>query len=207
MNRFLISLTRLSVLVPLISLAPAAHAQSALSSTNGVTNLGSWLLAIIAFIDVYVVPLVFALAFIIFIWGVFQYFIAGGASEEKRDEGKKFVMYGIIGFFLMFSVWGIVNLLVNTFHFNSAARPGLPTFGAPTTNSGGTTASPFGGTAVGGGSGATVGSGCHVSSDCGSNGTMECISGTCHPFGDIAAPSAQTSPTPPTEGDLNGLHP
>lgn len=60
------------------------------------------------------VPVIFALAFIVFIWGVFQYFIAGGHDEEKRKKGRELMMYGIIGFFVMVSVWGLVNILVNS---------------------------------------------------------------------------------------------
>lgn len=74
------------------------------------------------------VPLVFAIAFIVFIWGVFQYFILGGSNQEKREEGQKLMLYGLIGFFLMVSVWGLVNILVGTFNL-SQTPPNLP--GAP----------------------------------------------------------------------------
>lgn len=63
------------------------------------------------FINNILVPLVFALAFIVFIWGIFQYFILGGADEGKREEGRKLMLWGIIGFVLMVSIWGIVNLI------------------------------------------------------------------------------------------------
>ena len=74
------------------------------------------------------VPLVFAIAFIVFIWGVFQYFIAGGHDEEAKEKGKSLMLYGLIGFFLMVSVWGLVNILVGTFNL-SQTPPNLP--GAP----------------------------------------------------------------------------
>lgn len=83
---------------------------------------------ILLFIDYYLVPLVFALALIAFLWGIFQYFIAGGADEEKRDKGKQLAVWGLIGFFVMVSVWGIVNLMVGTFGFDRETRPPLPTF-------------------------------------------------------------------------------
>ncbi|MGB4076428.1 MAG: pilin [Minisyncoccia bacterium] len=82
---------------------------------------------IIYLINAILVPLVFAIAFIVFIWGVFEYFIAGAANEEKRKEGRNLVVYSLIGFFLMISVWGIVNLLVNSFGFNRQNQPRLPT--------------------------------------------------------------------------------
>lgn len=72
------------------------------------------------------VPLVFAIAFIVFIWGVFQYFIMGGHDEEAKDKGKSLMLYGIIGFFVMVSVWGLVNILVGTFNLSENA-PRFPT--------------------------------------------------------------------------------
>jgi hypothetical protein len=124
------------------SLIPAvAFAQSSVPNTTGANNLGSFLLLIIYMIDVYIVPVIFALAFIVFVWGIYRTFIAGATSDEKRQEGQKLVVYGLIGFVLMFSVWGLVNLLVGTLGFNGAARPSLPVFNptdssaSPTNNS------------------------------------------------------------------------
>lgn len=80
-------------------------------------------------IDQVLVPLIFSIAFIVFLWGVAQFFIISAGDEKKREEGKKFLLWGIIGFFVMFSVWGIVNLFINTLGFGGAPRPDLPLFG------------------------------------------------------------------------------
>lgn len=74
------------------------------------------------------VPLIFAAAFIVFLFGVFRFMIAGAANPEKRQSGVQFIMYSLIGFFVMISVWGLVNLLVGTFGFDNTNRPCLPTF-------------------------------------------------------------------------------
>ncbi len=63
------------------------------------------------FIGTYLVPLVFAIALLVFIWGMFNYFIFGGADEKKREDGKALALYAIAGFVLMVVIWGIVNLL------------------------------------------------------------------------------------------------
>ncbi len=57
------------------------------------------------------VPLVFALAFLLFIYGVFKYVIQGGGDPDERDKGKQLMIWGIIGFVVMVSLWGIVNML------------------------------------------------------------------------------------------------
>jgi len=87
----------------------------AFAQVDSVQSLGDTLIGIINNV---LVPLIFALAFIVFLWGVFQYFIAGAADEEKREGGKSLMIYGLIGFFVMVSVWGLVNLLVGTFDLN-----------------------------------------------------------------------------------------
>ena len=96
--------------------------------------------SLIDFINNVAVPLVFAVAFIVFIFGVFRYFIAGGASPEKQKEGRQLIMYSVIGFAVMIAIWGLVNLVVNTFGFDSKARPDLPTFGAPSNSTTGSAA-------------------------------------------------------------------
>ena len=69
---------------------------------------------VIGLINNIAVPVIFALAFIVFIWGVFTYFIAGGSDEEKRGKGRSLMLYGLLGFFVMVSVWGLVNILVGS---------------------------------------------------------------------------------------------
>jgi uncharacterized membrane protein YfcA len=48
-----------------------------------------------------IIPVVFAILFIVFIWGAFYYVIAGGHDEESREKGKALLMYGLIGFVLL----------------------------------------------------------------------------------------------------------
>jgi hypothetical protein len=86
------------------------------------------------------VPLAFAIAFVIFLWGVIQYFIAGGANEESREKGKQFILYAFIGFVIMVGVWGIVNLLNKSLGFANTSAPSPPCFdGSGCTGGGGGT--------------------------------------------------------------------
>jgi hypothetical protein len=62
----------------------------------------------------FVVPFLFALATVGFIWGVIQMFM-NPDSEEKRKTGKQFMVWGLVGLFVMLSVWALVNVLSSTF--------------------------------------------------------------------------------------------
>jgi len=55
----------------------------------------------------------FALALVMFLWGVFE-FIAGADNEEKRKTGGQHMIWGIVGIFIMVSVFGIMRLICNT---------------------------------------------------------------------------------------------
>lgn len=66
---------------------------------------------IVPIIDGSIVPLLYALAFLFFIIGVARFFFASG--EESREKGKQFAFWGIIGFVVLFSVWGLVKLLLS----------------------------------------------------------------------------------------------
>lgn len=97
------------------------------SVAHAATNtVSSDISAFLTFINGYVVPLIFAVAFLLFLWGVFRYFIAGGDSDENRKEGRQFVLYAIIGFVLMVCVWGIVNLIKSSIGLGSNSEPSLP---------------------------------------------------------------------------------
>lgn len=65
---------------------------------------------LVGFVDTYVMPLLYSLAFLFFIFGMFRYFFTGG--EENREKGKAFALWAIIGMVVLFSVWGLVNLLL-----------------------------------------------------------------------------------------------
>ncbi|KND50789.1 MAG: hypothetical protein AB202_00045 [Parcubacteria bacterium C7867-007] len=60
-----------------------------------------------------IVGLLFAVAFLLFIYGMFKYFFLKGGDPKARSEGRMFMLWSIIAFAVMFSVWGLVNLIIN----------------------------------------------------------------------------------------------
>ena len=93
---------------PLIALAQAGSVNT--------TYLQGYANSIIGIINGIFIPVIMAIAFLVFIWGVYKYFILGAANETEKMEGRKFALWGIIGFVVIFSVWGLVNVVVGTFN-------------------------------------------------------------------------------------------
>jgi len=69
-----------------------------------------------------VIPLIFALAVAMFVWGVVQ-FVINSSEEAKKEKGKQFMVWGIIALTVMVCVWGLVAILGNTFGVNTGFIP------------------------------------------------------------------------------------
>ena len=73
---------------------------------------------IINFINSSVIPLLFALAFLTFLWGVFRYFVT--ESEVEHAKARDIIVYGIGGLAIMIAFAGIV-LFVQRSLFGSSS--------------------------------------------------------------------------------------
>lgn len=93
----------LGILTALFLIPAVSYAQLGVIDTF-FTNL-------ISFMNKILVPLIFAVALVSFLWAVVVYFIYGATDENKRSQAKNVAMYAVIGFVLMSAIWGIVNFL------------------------------------------------------------------------------------------------
>ncbi|MGB3922275.1 MAG: hypothetical protein WBL19_03355 [Minisyncoccia bacterium] len=57
--------------------------------------------------------LVFAIALVIFLWGIVQ-FIASQTADEERETGKRKIFWGLFGMFIMISAYGLIRLILGT---------------------------------------------------------------------------------------------
>ena len=60
-----------------------------------------------------VTPFIIGLGVFVILFGVFRYVVQAD-NEEARKSGQKFIFWGVIGVFVMISIWGLVNILVGT---------------------------------------------------------------------------------------------
>jgi hypothetical protein len=112
----------------LTSASLVAFAAPLITSAAVVRNFSDVGNFIINTINNILVPVLFAVAFIVFLWGAFNTFILGANSEDTKEKGKGLMLWGLIGFFVMVSVWGLVNILTGTINFgnNSGVSGGTP---------------------------------------------------------------------------------
>ena len=60
------------------------------------------------------IALLTAVAFLVFLWGVAQYFM-NASNEQARQDGVKHITFGIIGLVIMVSAWAILTIATATF--------------------------------------------------------------------------------------------
>jgi hypothetical protein len=86
-----------------------------------ITNVNGLITRIASFGDV-IVYILIALAVVYIVWTTVRYFIAGKEGADRNAAGMQ-ILWGIVGLFIIISLWGLVNILINTFDTNST----LPT--------------------------------------------------------------------------------
>ncbi|MDO8676448.1 MAG: hypothetical protein Q7K16_02235, partial [Candidatus Azambacteria bacterium] len=72
-----------------------------------------------------VVKLLWLLAFVVFIWGIVK-FIAAAGNSTKKDTAKNYIIYGLIGIFVLLSFMGIIKIVGETFGI-PVENPSIPT--------------------------------------------------------------------------------
>ncbi len=72
-----------------------------------------------------VVPLLFVAALIYFLYGAITFI---RADDKTRDEARNKIVYGLVGLFVMLSVWGLVGVLTNTFQLDPSTDVVLPAY-------------------------------------------------------------------------------
>ena len=62
-----------------------------------------------------IIILLFGLAIVYFLYGIFQ-FISNSENEEAKTKGKSHMIWGIVGIVIMMGVFTILNMIMNTFN-------------------------------------------------------------------------------------------
>jgi len=58
-----------------------------------------------------IIPAIFGIVFVYFVWKVIDAWVINAGDEKRRAEGKQYAMIAVIVFVLMVSAWGIVAMV------------------------------------------------------------------------------------------------
>jgi hypothetical protein len=86
-------------------------------------DIQSILAAIISFIGESVMPFLMVLALFLFLWNAARYFIIGGANPDDQEKARSLAIWGVVAFFIMSALWGVVTLMRNSFGFTNNNAP------------------------------------------------------------------------------------
>lgn len=77
-----------------------------------------------------IILLLAAGAFVVFLWGVFE-FIRQAGEGSKREEGRRAIFWGIVGLVIIFGAYGIINLALGTFNLAPIQKISSPSTTSP----------------------------------------------------------------------------
>ncbi len=69
-----------------------------------------------SFIGDALLPALFALALLFFVWNAFKFFILEADNKDAKDKARTMAIYGIGAFVFLVSIWGIVNMIISGFN-------------------------------------------------------------------------------------------
>lgn len=98
--------------IPLTLLATALLAPAVVSAQFG--QIGSTFSNLLGFINSVLVPLVFGVALLFFLWGLARFILSAG-DEAAKESGRRLMIWGIVALAIMASVWGLVRILTDAF--------------------------------------------------------------------------------------------
>ncbi len=94
-----------------------------------LTVIRSYTDSILFIVNAVLIPILMAVALLTFFWGIYSYFILGADSDDDLKKGRQFVLWGVIGFAAIASVWGLVWIVSGT--LLGPAGPGLNQLAPP----------------------------------------------------------------------------
>ncbi len=105
-----------------INFYPTANTNYGVGSGESLSDINS-VARKATFIGNLFVGIMISLCVLWIVWHTFNYLVAKGPEEKK--EGGMAILYGVIALFIIFSIWGIVNIFLSSFRFQNNNMPSL----------------------------------------------------------------------------------
>jgi len=111
-------------LAPFVAFAQITGGNPTICNGGQITTLQGVLCKVSEILNA-VIPVLIVLGVVYFVWGVITYVIS--SDEEAKKAGRNRIIYGIIGLAVIVGLWGLVNILKNTFGLNNIQNINFPT--------------------------------------------------------------------------------
>ena len=112
-------------LIPALALVVPVVASAQNTSTgieDAIDTIGGFISSLL--------PILIGIALLAFIWGLVKYVAAKDSDSQKEARGV--MLYGVLALFVIVAVWGLVELVADTFGISTggtAPVPGIPGIG------------------------------------------------------------------------------
>lgn len=100
----------------LLALSPTL----ALAQTRGIYSLFNNIIAVLGNV---VVPFLWGIAFLMFVWNAIRYFVIEGHSEDGREKAKSLMIWSVAAFVFVSIFWGIINMLTSSSGLTGEEQP------------------------------------------------------------------------------------
>jgi hypothetical protein len=114
-----IKATVFALALPLVTFAQQFGVTNRPTTSGAINNLGGLIDKIIGYLNSALV-LLMAIAVVTFVYWIIQYYVK---PNDERSAAHSYVLWSIIGFFVILSMWGLVNVVKNTFGFSDNKAP------------------------------------------------------------------------------------
>ena len=98
----------------LLALPVVTGAQTGLAQSSSGGQFGVLLRDLLELTNGILIPFILGIGFLVFVWGMFKFFILGGANDEEKEKGKSLMVWATLGFVLVIIFWGVVNLVAQS---------------------------------------------------------------------------------------------
>ena len=101
------------VIYALLSFAPVLALAQTTGTAPSFTNLTTFIGSLKTLLNT-LIPLIFVIALIYFLWGIVQYLQTSGKDPKAHEVARSHMIYGIIALAVMATVFGLINWLAGT---------------------------------------------------------------------------------------------
>lgn len=102
-----------------LAITVGALALPLVSFAQELSNFQTLVGSIRDIVDV-LIPLVFAVALLVFFWGLVKYILG---KEQDKEQAKKTMLWGVVALFVMAFVWGLVRFIGDALGIDEETAP------------------------------------------------------------------------------------